>query len=288
MKRTVFVLVCLTILAGLPAIAWADWDPNDPYLFKQMPNLATSGIDINSTSYVPDEGYIVADDFILSTSTKITDFHLWGSWKNDVLPDNLWWLIDPNTGEDLAPPSPDASYMKISVGIYADIPASQNPDHYSKPGTLLWSASFHRASTWEPNEGWFYTRKYADDIQEGFMNPVAPLEYTFPGDTECYQYNCYITEDMAFSAQAGTIYWLGVTVESLDRSMADPQFGWKTSVDQWNDKAVGAQASSDWTWTKITKGGQNYDMAFVVTPEPASLSLLLLGGLSLLRRRKSA
>lgn len=289
MKRAIqIVFVAAVVCVSLVSVVSADWNPGDSALFVQSPDLSTEGIDINSTYSLLQTSYANADDFTVSQSTKITDLHIWGSWKDDTLPDYNWWAFDPDTGEPLWPPAYDPGYVKFSLSIYDNVPAYTDPTYnypYSTPGDPVWSMTFDPENP-VYDDGWFTTSLYADELQEGFMNPLAPLEYVFPGDTECYQYNFYITEDAAFSAQAGQVYWLVLTADPLD-DLNDPQFGWKTSDEGHNDKAVSWDQQLI-RWQMIQKLGQTYDMAFVVTPEPATLSLLVLGGLALIRRRRKA
>ena len=67
-------------------------------------------------------------------------------------------------------------------------------------------------------------------------------------------------------------------------------WGWKTSRDNFEDDAVyyGMLPTQVWTWLPLEDPdtGETLDMAFVITPEPATLGLLLLGGLAMLRRRQ--
>ena len=113
---------------------------------------------------------------------------------------------------------------------------------------------------------------------------------------EVWQYNLYLDPDNSFQ-QLGTpgnpvVYWLVVdaVTESLE---GQPEFGWKTSLDHWNDDAVYADsalhdASGD-QWQELhhpdTALNMSLDMAFVIVPEPATLGLLILGGLALFGRR---
>ena len=68
------------------------------------------------------------------------------------------------------------------------------------------------------------------------------------------------------------------------------EWGWKTSQNHWNDDAVWPSVSAlQVTWHELRDPitQESLDLAFVITAEPATLGLLLLGGLALLRRRRS-
>jgi hypothetical protein len=65
----------------------------------------------------------------------------------------------------------------------------------------------------------------------------------------------------------------------------DTLWGWKTSLDHWNDDAVWSVPGTIWQELRDPATGESLDLAFVITPEPATLSALLLGILALCRRR---
>jgi hypothetical protein len=74
------------------------------------------------------------------------------------------------------------------------------------------------------------------------------------------------------------VYWLDVRAESFDPNAV---FGWKTSLDHWNDDAV----YWDDTFSPIPQElvypaghpmeGQSIDLAFVIVPEPATLARII-------------
>ncbi|MBN2563811.1 MAG: hypothetical protein JXQ75_23090 [Phycisphaerae bacterium] len=243
MRRKVISLgVGLALLMAIPALA--DWNPEQPYKWLQMPDLSPMGIDVSAT-----QPYILADDFLCTVTGPITDIHIWGSWLNDHIPFGDF---------------PDA--VRFTLSIHKDIPDPEpgNPDTYSMPGEVLWVRTFY------PGE--FAVRIWQGGIEEGWLNP--PAGYWFPADWTCWQYNFFIDAADAFH-QEGTstepvVYWLDVQAVPED---ADAQFGWKTSLDHWNDDAVWGQGIEPYPgpWSELIypptheMHGQSIDLAFVIT-----------------------
>lgn len=241
MKGTTSIWVGLAV-SLLVAPAMADWEPDQPAKWVQFPDLTTTGIDINAS-----DPYILGDDFECTMAGPITDIHIWGSWLHDILPEN-----DPHA-------------VTFSLAIYSDIPSEQSPTGYSMPGELRWERVF------QPGE--FTARIWAENLAEGWLDP--PDAYLFPGDSVCWQYNFLIDPADAFY-QEGTpdvpiVYWLVVRAWPQD-----PQalFGWKTSLDHWNDDAVwdiGNELPRQWQELRYPPQHPMYpesiDLAFVITTE---------------------
>lgn len=239
------IALVIMIAVGLSLPASADWNPGSPAKYFQLPDLDTTGIDVNSTS-----PFIVADDFLCRETGPITDIHIWGSWRNDYVPLG------------------SAGEVNFSLYILSDVPAETSPTGYSMPGEILWQHNF------APNQYAF--RIYADGLEEGWLDP--PEGYLFPGDHICYQYNFSLSEEDWFQ-QVGTteepvVYWLEVQAYPADPGA---MFGWKTSLDHWNDDATYASGNEP----NITErfelvyppahplASQSMDMAFVIESDEA-------------------
>jgi hypothetical protein len=232
-------LLALFFLFTLPARA--DWDASQPYKWLQNPDLTPLGVDVQA-SY----DFNLADDFQCTSPGLITGIHIWGSWYRDVLPGDL-----------------DPGAVTFTLSIHRDIPASPLGLPYSTPGELLWERVFQPGS--------FAVRPWEQGLEEGWV--VPPDGYEFPGDTICWEYNFKIPEDEAF-VQQGTssepiVYWLHVNAVPADGAA---RFGWKSSVDHWNDDATWGQGKQPFggPWVELVYppahelSGRSIDLAFVL------------------------
>ncbi|MBU1949202.1 MAG: hypothetical protein KJ927_10855 [Candidatus Eisenbacteria bacterium] len=246
---------------GLPFTGWApdgeveDYrvvieDQPQTYKWEQRPDLDITGIDIHAT-----EPFILADDFLCNDTGYITTIGIWGSWLDDFIPFHE-----------------DPSAVRFILSIHADIPAEQNPDGYSIPGEPLWAHDF--------DPGMFSVEPYASGIEEGYM--VPPDDYLFPADWTCWYYEFHIDPSMAF-LQLGTpeqpiVYWLDVQALPLD---INARFGWKTSVEHWNDDAVWGTGYEPYPgpWRDLIYPpqhpwiGESIDLAFRINHDPVQLDL---------------
>ncbi|MBC8426687.1 hypothetical protein H8E07_21445 [bacterium] len=233
------------LLLLMTASALADQNSKTLVKWEQMPDLATTSIDINVSSELTD--CILADDFECTETSRITRIRVWGSWLQDDYADSPYGVA-------------------FTLRIHADIPADVNPGGYSIPGEVLWSREYQ--------PGAFAAYIWAEDLLEGWMYP--PETYIFPGDTVCWQYICSIPFDEAF-LQGGTpvdpiVYWLEVKAEPVHPLT---RFGWKTTLDHWNDDAVFAIGDDPTTgpWNELIYppghiwAGQSIDLAFALETE---------------------
>ena len=253
-----FTFAVMLLIVFLASSVQADWNPGDQHKmhYPQLPD--PTGWDVGGFGFIGSTpASVLADDWQCSQSGPVNDIHIWGSWKSDL----------PGT------------ITALAIGIYSDIP--RGPDvPYSRPGEPLWQGFF------DPDQ--FSVIPYGQG-EQGWYAPETDLEYTLADHTLFHQINIENITD-PFVQQEGTIYWLSVAV-SVETSTAGVfEWGWKTSRDYWNDGAVWldlGSIGSNPTWEELRDPitEDSLDLAFVITPEPATLGLLLVGGLALLRRR---
>jgi len=262
------MMVGLAVLVMAQA-APADWVPNagDPMNatnhkmhFPQMPD--PDGWDVDMTNFT------LADDFLCTQTGPISDIHFWYSWQEDVV----------------------GQIVNIHASIHANIKADENPyGPWSMPGELLWEYDFGEAELViaGPFPGY-----------QGWDDPTLGSECIYPDHDEYWQMN--ITDiDEPFYQQEGEIYWLDLWVTvpvqaALNNGMdVEPLLGWKTTFMPWEDTAVyfvgpgGVDMPDVWEPIAVCWDDVPMDLAFVITPEPATLALLGLGGVVALLRRRS-
>ncbi len=255
-------LICLAAAAVVLAVsgtAVADWDPNYKMHWPQLPDLSPTGMDVDNMLVT------LADDFKCIETGPIADIHIWASFADDILP-----AAGPGS-------------LSFHLSIHADIPAG-DVEPWSMPGDLLWSEDFF--------PGDYTVRQVADNNPEDWYDPATGL-WLDDNHKQAYQYNFY--PDDPYIQQYCNTYWLDVKVMVFVPLDIDFTFGWKTSEARhpdlrWGDDAVYLDPQLGWLPLTYPEGHEYYpeslDLAFVITPEPATLGLLLMGGLALLRRRK--
>jgi hypothetical protein len=203
----------------------------------QWPDLTQNGIDIRLDN---SDGKLrwLADDFECTTTNRITEIYLWGSWKDDQ----------------------KGTIKKIEVSIHSDDPVgsagADTQNRFSKPApNPLWSKSF--------GPGQFDEVPYhiVSEPGEWWWDP-ATGELIRGGDTEVWRLDLHIDPQDAFLQQGSptspVIYWLEVRVET-----SDGQFGWKTR--RWPDHymddavwAVGVDVPRTWNELRYPKDHPYY------------------------------
>jgi hypothetical protein len=275
-KLALAVLAALGLgLIGFAPVAKADWNPGDPYKmhYPQLPDLSPTGLDVLATyggyyfntasgAYIQLGNKILADDFLCTQSGPITDIHIWGSWLYDA--------HDPNA--------------VFQLSIHSDIPAGSAGVPYSQPGPKLWSLNL------APSQERIYAA-----APEHFYDPNTSA--ILGPDNQVWQYNFIIPPAVAFPQQQGTIYWLDVQYIPT-AAFTTNLFGWKTSLNHWNDDAVFGDNLTPGAdppfWRELIYPSGfpqqgSMDLAFVITiPEPSTYALVGLGAavLMILRRRR--
>jgi hypothetical protein len=224
--------------------------------YPQLPD--PSGWDVSFSN-----GVALADDWRCSESGPVNDIHFWVSFKDDVIP--------PGNFEG----------PTFGIGIFADIPAvGEYPSH---PGALLWGQTFEDGQ---------YEGEDAGTGPQGWFDPAIQL--AIPND----HINYYLINIMninsitkPFTQELGTIYWLGI--QATPPAGATYEIGWKTSISEhfmddavWSSGTTGGGELVYPSNDPLGRGGNSIDLAFVITPEPATICILGLGALSLIRRKK--
>ena len=295
MKKMLVVTMCVLYLGG-PALG--DWDIGQPVKWShlQLPDLSPTGMDVFNGNVnvvgAPPMKKVLADDFECDNPGLIRDIHIWGSWNDDVLPEDQ----DPAGGT-----FQDPGGLVVHLKIWSDIPANAaGGPGYSMPGQMLWEMDFF------PGE---FAVREVQSPPEDWFDPNNDL-WIDDNHFRAFQYNFIIPKDKAFM-QLGTktdpkVYWLSLDVMPTPgpAQLTEPQFGWKTTHPQnnWNDDAT----FSDWEWDGAAGAWvpagpwremvyplghefetQSVNLAFVLTPEPGTMVLLATGAVVLLRRRRT-
>jgi len=214
MKKIIYCLTSLCLIAALsgsPVVA--DWVPGDGHKmhFPQLPD--EEGWDINAT-----DPLMVADDWRCSASGPITDIHFWGSWLRE------------NTG----------NIIGFSISIYSDIPAVTPQIPYSQPGELLWRTfieDFVAFPILLPETKW-----------QGWFDPSTET-IIYQDHQEYWMYNITAIPE-PFVQEQGMIYWLGISAV-LEQEPEEHSWGWKTSLDTWNDLSVWYDPAGGEAWQPI-------------------------------------
>ena len=145
------------------------------------------------------------------------------------------------------------------------------------PGELLWEGDFFT--------GQFTVIDPYGTGDQGWYDPNTG-DSRRPDHNLFHQINIVNIPD-PFTQIKDEVYWLDVSVSTVSESI---RWGWKTSQDHFMDDAVWADdpTGSITGWQELIdpETGESLDRTFVITPEPATLGVLVIGGLAMLRRRR--
>jgi len=270
MKYVLTALIAVVAMMFVAAPVTADWDREQPAKWVQFPDPLGWDVD-----FVEDPQGLrrvrLADDFPCTETGKITDVHLWFSVRGDQ--------IDPRQ-----------VIQKIQLSIHDNIPPNPTDPSFpwSRPADPpLWEDSF------VPN-----SIRLVGTGEQGYLwpSPVNPEFIPPPDHLRIWQANILIDPARAFE-QKGTaanpkIYWLDASV-ILQPGVTFADLGWKTSKDRWHpgpdlldDDAVfwfngSATGGPPTGWYPIhdPRTGESLNLAFVITPEPGTVVMLIGAGL---------
>jgi hypothetical protein len=263
-------LVAIAILL-YGGVTFADWSVGDPALYYQLPAYS-GGWDVYSewgTGPLASEGYGAADDWVATTTSAITDIHFWGSWKNDIVGE---------TGQ-------------ILIQIFSN---DTSDPAFPRPDECLWSSVITEG---QYQKQCVYTGAAKD---QSWYDPRQTDSWLLDEHKKIWQYNIP-TIASPFIQEAGQHYWIEISMD-----FQGCEWGWKTTESVNNDSAVFWDSYNvwgphcdwwrhpeiEWKWTQL-KTPQGWcdprvpvDLAFVLTPEPATLLLMGFGAAVVLRKRK--
>lgn len=196
--------------------------------------------------------YTIADDWQCSASGPVSDIHIWHSYEVDQ-------YFDPNF---------------VRVTIYDNIAPGVGGLNYSRPGNELWTRDM---------DGSEVTVQYAGSGPQGWTTPGF-WEWRRPDHDNYYQLNIEQIKDPFYQVE-GEVYWLSVGIWYPVGE--EGRAGWKTSRDYFMDEACFRTAMG---WFPFSQApdvpNERIELAFVITPEPATLGVLMLGLIPVLLRRR--
>ncbi len=265
--------LCMAVVLTLASFVSAGWSPDDPHGMKYafLPDLSDLGMSVNASFDSAGHGgrFILFDDFLSDEPGPIAEIHLWGTWLNDVYPDN------------------SASNVTFLLSLHPNIQEGQD----NKP-----DLDDYWLKTFTPSD--FSVRSYDDELSIGWMEPDTGT-YQAAASEVSWQYSFPIDPSEAFSQGYDTRYWLNVTAIPDD---ADTCWGWMVT----DPGAPGTENVALWNremspWDDEHNPGENLiyliyppahqssgplNMAFVIVPEPTTLAMLALGGLAIMKRQR--
>lgn len=157
------------------------------------------------------------------------------------------------------------------VEINVQILSNDTSGAFDKPSTQLWEHTF------SPGD---YTSRYYSYISQGFYD-TRSNDCDADNHNELFQY-CLNEIPDPYTQQAGSTYWFVISTD-----VEGGLWGWNTAASSVGSSAV-FWDDNNTQWVQLMESGGSIpmDMAFVLTPEPATILLLGLGTVMLRRVRK--
>lgn len=190
----------------------------------------------------PFSGPLLADDWLCTRSGYVTEIHFWGSWRDDQV----------------------GNLEAFLLAIYSDQSADDpdNPFDYSHPHEKIWpdfAADFVEVTVYETEP--------MPPSSQGWYDPLTG-EIISGDHSDYFQYSIYLQdilpEEQWFQQEEGTIYWL-----VLYPRLVPPyrMWGWKSSLNHWNDDAVWGNPLLGIDWEELYEPLdflQSLDLAFMI------------------------
>jgi len=235
----VAMVLCVLAVAGLAAADWNEGD-YDKMHYPQLPKMI-GGWDVKASYY-----RFLADDWQCSETGPVTDIHLWVSFMDDA-------YFNPTM---------------IHTAIWTDDISGP----FSKPKDRVWHKDW--SSGWTTRlygtgpQGWYDPQYSIQDPNQG-QDPAL-----HPDHWNVYQINMLIDPMEAYVQEVGNVYWLEFSIPTP----IEGNIGWKQSGSpQYRDDAVWRITDGAWEPLEDPFTGLSMDLAFVITPEPGTIGLMLLG-----------
>ena len=186
---------------------------------------------------------VLGDDWRCSETGWVKDIHFWGSWRQGV----------------------QGQILSFNIKIFSDVPSGPT-EPYSHPGNLLWE----RVITT------FNCAAFSPPTPEGWYEPNTGI-FVHPDHNEYFQYDITLAQIDWFPQTLGTIYWL--CIEAKIEDTLTTKWGWKSSVQHFNDDAVWAVTAATGVPCQVPdNGGGTVDLP-AICPYGSNETMDIIAGL---------